>query len=445
VCYNHRDPSFLLIWEGMKLHFQLAARVEQKLETTLTMKQVMAQSLVDSIRDTIDKLRSGSLGNTSALLTMVMETTLLQAQEQVRDPVVRAALDVYFRDPTNISYMASHVDALAQATIAGFGLFARQALIESLPNEGDGIFTLKPGDREMGSTFVSLDRALKEPEKIRAALDNETALARGELRDSAGSAYIAQIGEGRRALEMAEELAPYLEVGQRLLEIAFCVTGVDSEPLLPRFFREAAVMKDLDWELSERIARRFVTRFASARSNTPAYEFKDAMVNTIGEFSLVSLGILAPSLFRRARGHVDELEVLFADQLVDDATDGVKAVAASLRKYKLAERGPIYWCRWALPDGVKLTPVTDDLVRDFIRVTVAADTDEVLTAFKFDDFFGKIKELRSQTTGDKGARAAHYAEALGRALGEQEFRDFLIAKCSSQWFPRLQSLLKLKT
>jgi len=422
----------------------LSANLEQKLETTLAMKQVMAHSLVESVRDTIAQLRSGALGDTSGLLGVVMRTTLLQAKDQIRDPHVHAALVAYFGDPQNISYMASKADAIAQATISGFDPFVRQALIEGLPNEGDGKYALTPGHQELRTTFSSLDKALKDPKKLEAELEEKTKSAR-ELRKDIGAGFISEISEGRTALQMAEVLAHHLKVAQQLFKIAFRVQGADGDPLLPRFFREAAVMKDLDWEISDRISRRFVTRFASARSNTPAYEFSDAMINTIGEFTLVSLGVLDPSLFRRARGHVPEIDVLFADQLSDDATDGAKGLAASLRKYNLAERGPIYWCRWALPEGVKLTRMTDELVRDFMRITVAKDTREVLDAFKFDAFFEKIKELKRQTSGDKAERAARYAEALSEALSRPEFRNFLIERCSTHWFPRLQGLLQMKS
>ena len=426
------------------MSMNLSAQLEQKLETTLAMKQMMAHSLVESVRETIAQLRSGALGDTSGLLGVVIRTALLQAKEQIRDPHVQAALESYFGDPQNISYMASKTDAIAQATISGFDPFVRQALIEGLPNEGDGKYALTPGHQEMKTTFASLDRALKDPNKLQTELEEKTKSAR-KLRKNIGTGFISEISEGRTALQMAEVLAPHLKVAQQLFTIAFRVQGADGEPILPRFFREAAVMKDLDWEISDRISRRFVTRFASARSNAPAYEFSDAMINTIGEFTLVSLGVLDPTLFRRARGNVQEIDVLFADQLDDDATDGARSMAASLSKYNLAERGPIYWCRWALPDGVQLTRMTDELVRDFMRITVAKDTREVLDAFKFDAFFEKIKDLRRQASGDKAERAAHYAEALSEALTQPEFRNFLIERCSTQWFLQLQRLLQMKS
>jgi hypothetical protein len=339
--------------------------------------------------------------------------------------------------------MANNAESIAQGTLSGFGPFARRALIESLPRGEKGLYVLSEDAPQSGSNFKFLDKALENPAALQEEIQQQEATAR-QLRNNVGEALFEDITLGRTALQMAPSLEPHFKIGFNLMRIGFGIRGADGDPLLPRFFREAAVVRDLDWDISERITRRFVVRFASASGNTPAYEFQDAMINTIGEFTLVSLGILDPSLFKRARGDVKQLDVLFADQLVDDQTNGSSDLVASLRKYKLVEQGPIYWCRWALPEGVKLTRMTDQLVRDFMRVTVAGDKKEVLAAFNFTDFFEKIKELRSQTTGDKAERAAHYAEALNKALSEDAFQQFLIERCSSRWFPRLQTLLKMK-
>lgn len=336
---------------GMGMGMHLTMRQSQSLE--LGQKQEMLLGLSQTFREVFDGIRSDLSLDIETIGNVVFERFLVLAKQQVRDPDVYEALAGIFTDKGNITYLTSKIGNFADATVNGFGPVSRSSLIDALPRDSSGRVTLE-GQSSLASTSQQIEKAFNDPDNLRAEIEKMTELARSQ-RDAAGEGLIGAISEAQSALKICEALTPSFNLMENTLKLAFRVKSPDNDPLLTTFFREAAVLASLDWELSDRISCRFVTRFANLKINSPGHEYRDAMVNTISEFLMVSMGVLDPSLFQKMKGEVKELDVLLADQHVDDRTDGDVSLVESLRKYQLKEKGPIYWCRWAVQDSSQAT------------------------------------------------------------------------------------------
>jgi hypothetical protein len=282
--------------------------------------------------------------------------------------------------------------------------------------------------------------ALVGPEEVRKSVEENTKLAR-ELKEDGQNieGLIRDISEANASLEVAEAILPYQRVIGSLLQVGLQIKDEEGKPNLQRFLREVDVMQGLEWELSERIVKRFIARFKSLGQSSSSSLYTDAMMNTIGEFAMVSLGVLDPELFQKQRGEVKALDVLFADQNVDDATHGSDDVTSSMKQFGLQSSGPIYWCRWAM-QGVKLSANSDRAVRGLLRDVIGQDKAEVLEAMSFGDFFEELREIKREYPKEEVAPL--FGERLGEVLTNNDFLDFLVSRAVESWYPSLRHFLE---
>ncbi|MCB0336239.1 MAG: hypothetical protein KDD62_08030, partial [Bdellovibrionales bacterium] len=315
-----------------------------------------------------------------------------------------------------------------------------QAIVDGLDRDTKNQIIL-PGElASSGTTVGQVMNAISDPKNFRDSLQQEIELARVE--NSQGrklEGLMRQISEKEAALRVADFVEPYAGTMAKLLSLAFRIPNSERQPVLKNFFREMDVMDRLSWDISERITKRFIARFSYIGQSSPGYTYADAMMNTISEYTMVSLGIIDPNLFVRLRGEARTLDVLFASQNVDDQTNGAVNLEAEQRKLSLKASGTIFWSRWSV-NGKKPSLQTDNAIRRVMTEVIRGDKEQTLEAFEFPKFFNELKEIRK--TNEKDNVKPLFGQLLGDFLLGENFQKHIKARCTTSWYPALQQFWK---
>jgi hypothetical protein len=412
-----------------------------RLEYSLEQRQKMAQRCLAECRVAIHQLREAIGQEPHHIAPGVFAGVVALARDQVRDQAALQTLVDLLSSPDNQNYLLKNVGRVVSSLRDGWSGFAGEAVVDTLERNSDGNI-VPPGDaRGTPASRGRIIAALEAPDQTRVAIASESELLKTLAKDQTDtSGLVREISEKRSALSIAEELQPHRKLLATVLDLAFRIKNADREPILGNFFKEIDLMKGLDWQVSERIAKRFITRFRGLGHSSPGYEYGDAMMNTISEFVMVSLGIIQPELFQRMRGEVHEVDVLFLDQNIDDRTDGAVDVKQTMKKLSLVERGPIFWCRWAIP-GIKLSVRTDEAIRRLQREVIGGSKEETLAAFGFKEFVEDLRTAKREL--DREDALARFGELLCERLARDTFRTYLQDRCVRTWYPELKRFLDI--
>lgn len=423
------------------MHLSLTFTQTERLTYTLQQRQELAHKCLMQCQEAISQIHEAIGLDSSSVASGVFQGVAALADDQIRDPAARQLLGQLLTLPANQSYMLQHVGKIVDAFQAGFLGFAARAVVDLLDRNSDGEI-LPPGDPS--GTPVSrgiLISALEAPYVLRAALEDNRKLLE-DLRKSKEdlSGLIREISEKDSALRIGQQVQPQQKLLAGVLELAFRIKDSEQQPILQSFFKELDLMKGLEWQVSERIVKRFIARFQGLRACSAGYDYTDAMMNTISEFVMVSLGIVQPELFQSMRGEVDQLGVLFLDQNQDDCSNRGSSVVATMQKLSLSERGTFYWCRWAIP-GAQLSTRTDDAIRNLMRNVIGQSKDDTLQAFAFDDFVNDLRQAKRELPREEAL--TRFGELLYERLRAEKFRGYLQDRCVRLWYPHIKQVLDL--
>jgi hypothetical protein len=418
----------------------LGQQQTQSLALSLEQKHELLLSCIQKVQATLHTLREDVGLDTPAIGKRILEGVATLAPHTLKDTQVAEALTELLLERGNQDYLLYSPGRVLDGMEGKFLDFAGIAIVDGLEKDSNGMMFIPGEHTSGGASRGRIAAAILNYEATKESFESQMQLARDMKTDGgANGGLVNDTIELKNAIRIAEWVQPYQRAMAGLLSLGFSIRGEDNTLILRDFFREAYLVQKLDWELSERITKRFCARFNSLRVSETGEHYKDAMVNTISEFMLVSLGVLDPGLFRKMRGEVAELDVLFTDQMVDETSDGHKQVVPMLKQFQLATQGPIYWCRWAIP-GVRVTAKTDEAVRSLMRTVIARDTEEILAAMDFKSFMTELRVIKRES--EKSDRPAKFGELLTETLGDPDFRGFLQKRCTEHWFPALRTFLK---
>jgi hypothetical protein len=185
-------------------------------------------------------------------------------------------------------------------------------------------------------------------------------------------------------------------------------------------------------------------------------ECENAFLNVVGEYVLVSMGVIRPEIMALRKGHVDGVAVgIVRDSLQAKGRD----LSSLLQKYKLKEAGPLFWYRYT-PAYERPGREVDGLLRDFITVGVRTEKTRVLAATDYPTLFAEAKEIahaegesfpveddqEDDAGGNEEEEARRYQlrslldRHLRTAQCEAEIRELI----KSTWFPALNGFLRQK-
>lgn len=300
-----------------------------------------------------------------------------------------------------------------------------------------GSFSLQ-GNMDARTTMGLFKKAIKSPDEMAVAIEKTRTLLQEDERGETTSAGTMQnLEETTNALSAAEALRPSIE-STRSIMVALLNFPINGQKPLRDFFRDMIVFKNITPIISERIQSRYATRALQISRKDESKNMVHATMNMVGEYALASMGVIAPDLFIRRSGEMDEKSYEDARSIL--AKEGMN-LDEQLKKYKLQDSGTFYFHRYATLDH-KPSYITDELVRSFITETVRKNTEAVLIALEYqNDFFPKMKQAVT-TNNDKsieGRKNAHdeVRELMIVALGSQKFKEFLRDMIAGAWYEKL--------
>ncbi|MFZ2834526.1 MAG: hypothetical protein WAZ64_00645, partial [Candidatus Moraniibacteriota bacterium] len=159
-------------------------------------------------------------------------------------------------------------------------------------------------------------------------------------------------------------------------------------------------------------------------------------INTIGEYSLISMGIITPEIFGLQKA---ELKDKLYENLKDGFFDKKKDLDEILKKFQLKTEGTIFWNRWKTI-GIKPRAITDELVRSFITKTVRNDKDKLLEIYDYQDFFEEAKRIVLESKRSKNAKMSYKFELrklLVEKLSDANSFNQLVVLAKKQWYQKL--------
>lgn len=417
----------------MGLELRLSQKIEQK--TLIQQRLEVRQQLAEQMSVGISSLRDAAGGNDEELLGEVIGKLL----ENIQNDRVRASLKELLTDDGLRRQFLENVELLAVPSEQRIENFVLNYFYESF----DGYFSFESQDEKEKSKIKNtykidkghFDLAYKNPEKLEyeiAKMEETTALYGGKGDPTIDvQGMVREAGQMREAKIVMSAARENIDLLKGAIRVSLLKNGANGEQsILGSFIRDTAILRRLDFVLSERIQKRFVARFSKIRNGNPA-DYEDAFLNTIGEYSLASLGIVDPELFRLQKAEIDPF--LYRD---------TKAVLGEMgldydklaQNYNLKGSGTIFWNRWAIK-GQKPSRITDDKIREFLTKTVRKDGESLLKAADFKNFFEETKAMLKRTSSED--RENELRKLLTEKFEESGFRGILLDLIKNKWYTAL--------
>lgn len=400
----------------MALSLSMGQRLSQSQELALGQKLELSQKLAETF-ETI-RIGSGSspgevtkrvfaqilegIENTefqAALQTIVLADTF-QAQ-LLRDPGIFATMSERILQRFSLRYIHE------VSAVGGAYSYARAA---------NGDILAEPPK----TTLPLLIEAFEKPEEFNVKITEHIEMLRAVSRSTSTS--MLDLHEMQDARTVVEHISGEVKMLSRVLAFLFSRKDGHNQSILKNFLMDVAVLEKLDCFASERLQKRFVKRFVRVRTHSQSDTFEEAMLNTIGEYTLVSMGIIAPEIFILSRGEIQK--EMFAEIGKDLAKEGID-LPKLLAGYRLRSEGTFFFNRYHTLSKCPCA-ITDELIRKFITKTVREDRRSVLDAVCFEkEFFPNIVSVVEES--DEEDREVDMRNCLINLLGDEAFQMKFLA------------------
>ncbi|MEK7641742.1 MAG: hypothetical protein AAB365_01990 [Patescibacteria group bacterium] len=359
------------------------------------------------LAQTIALLRKEGGGNPPDLLKDVIGVILARIPEGP----LKQAITATFTEESIRNQIILRPDAFAAPTQRTVMDFTLDLLYHTSTADGVFIHAINVADRPSTEPFKTTRQLFGQAYRDREGLKNELVVEQERLKNIARKRSVSflSVNEMSDALAIVEAVTPAIESIQYGLLYLLAQKDDSGRPILRDFCLDSVVLKQLDFLLSERLYRRFVKRFQRARYQSSAADFEEAFMNTIGDYTLISMGIISPDVFEVQSGELPS--DLFETTDVELANTGftMKSLAAY---YGLRTEGTFFWNRYQTMN-VRPCRVTDELIRRFITETVRVDRAVILAASRYaEEFFPGVVDICSEN------RPHHREEPLRRHLAE---------------------------
>ncbi|MFI3158165.1 MAG: hypothetical protein QX199_18625, partial [Methylococcaceae bacterium] len=305
-------------------------------------------------------------------------------------------------------------------------------------SEQKGQFFDDDFDKERQVSLTILEQTLKNPERTQKDLDDSNRLLR-QNRDTAGQEIVRRISELKRAQEIVAFLKPSIQAFSTFLRSLLQQPDVKTGKTLGDFLREAAVVQQFFPVVSERIERRLVASMEKIAGHQDAKSFEHATLNSIADYALVGMGVLAPELFE-LRG--------VGPELIKDTTQHFAELGISqegmLRLFGEQQKTGLFWHRWKTT-SVDRGPLTDLEIRAFVTELLRKDRERLLAAFDYGVFFEGSKQLSAEWKAARGEARDVESYAMrvhaGEMLHDEDLNKVIVALASGPWYAELDRLL----
>lgn len=282
--------------------------------------------------------------------------------------------------------------------------------------------------------------AINSPDKLRKNIEELMNLMRNA---GAGVGATQEVSERQDALAIAEKIRPDLDYFVQVIGMALSVPSAEGEPMLRNFYRDLAILRRLLFVESSRLQKKFATDFKSVNARTKPADKELALLNLIGQYTLVSIGAVVPDVFIRQKASVDEVAVSYVRE---PAWDEGGDLDQTLKKYKLNNTGEFFWHRYGSKE-VKPSRQTDNALREFITETVRGQRERLLAAIDYPTLFADVQKANAEAKNyddeiddgmpDDGLRGIFVA-----GMRREEFRQVMLELIRTDWYGRLRQFMQ---
>lgn len=422
---------------GLELRQELVPKQKMELDQRIAMKQKLTLSMTAQFEGVRDEVS----GPPEELLEVVIKEIL----SQIENKDLKDGLGAFLSDESLKMAMINNVGEIAlcdKKRIYDFIIryfydkFGGNFSIQDRETRKEELVSVEKGN--FREAFVNKNKLAKDRDDIYELV--KTTANSGQGSSDSMMERARDMGNALRVAEVSEDQVKTLQQG-----LTYALLSPDSEgrPMLADFLREYLVLKHLNIDLSERLQKRFVDRFSKVGQKSKPEQFELAFLNTIGEATLISMGILSPEIFALQKAELDrEVYKEMKEDLAKNDVDFDKL----LKDYSLKGYGTIFWNRWKMV-GQKLSPVTDDKIREFLTSTVRQDAGRVKKIFNYEDFFELIKGINSEGGRDREDREngkVELREALVELFENTDKKEEWIKLIKEQWLDKLNIFMEAK-
>ena len=362
-----------------------------------------------------------------------LENVLNEAIAGFNNPQLQEAVQLIFQDPIARQAILQNAHLLIKA-IPEYNKIAAEIVFKKNCGESGEAVTLV--DEDGVEDTVKLIRArfieaVFTPEKASKQINELEDIIRTQEDSTAAQRLRREIVDAGKVAEASREAI--MQFGQ-LLQLTY-KQEQDGSSILRSFLQDLILLHRLDFVVTDRLANRFANSFLIInRTGNVASRLKSAMLNYVGEYVLICMGIIDPNIFT-----LHKSEIKYNQLLKSDLTEVGVDLEELLARYKLQGAGTLFWNRYFVT-GQRPTAVTDNLIRDFITRTVRESGDEILECIGFDDKLQKIissmEEAREERLGKEDKKNLLRQKCVEIFIDE-EFVKFLTKKIKDEWKDKL--------
>ena len=362
-----------------------------------------------------------------------LENVLNEAIAGFNNPQLQEAVQLIFQDPIARQAILQNAHLLIKA-IPEYNKIAAEIVFKKNCGESGEEVTLV--DEDGVEDTVKLIRArfieaVFTPEKASKQINELEDIIRTQEDSTAAQRLRREIVDAGKVAEASREAI--MQFGQ-LLQLTY-KQEQDGSSILRSFLQDLILLHRLDFVVTDRLANRFANSFLIInRTGNVASRLKSAMLNYVGEYVLICMGIIDPNIFT-----LHKSEIKYNQLLKSDLTEVGVDLEELLARYKLQGAGTLFWNRYFVT-GQRPTAVTDNLIRDFITRTVRESGDEILECIGFDDKLQKIissmEEAREERLGKEDKKNLLRQKCVEIFIDE-EFVKFLTKKIKDEWKDKL--------
>lgn len=417
----------------MSMRMSMGMGLEQRVEMSMTHVIKMRLNMVATLRDELQSLLNDGEFSPNNRYDEIVQRVVSHTKQDYREWMTGLLMNASVK-----KQMLDSPLAMARPTEEKL----QKKIVDVLYSEAEmaGGFCLEEGGQEVErpTTRDLLVQAFLKPDWLQKEIDDILTI----IKSGSGPGAFQELKEMENAQKVQTAFAPYAQQLLQSLMLAFTTKEGNDDLILMNFFRDLVILEKLLFLESDRIQKRFASRFSKVNSKTKPDECELPMLNVIGEYTLVSVGIVAPEVFNLRHASLDAEAVELA-QLDADA-EGVN-LKGMMKKHGLKDSGHLFWHRYAI-QGMRPTVKTDNAVNEFITDTLRRERTKLLESVEYPVLFERVKEINAEPFDEdkndteaaaKIAKNGALRQVLVDHLRKPEFRKVILQLASTDWFSRL--------
>ncbi len=421
------------------MNLNLGQSLSQKQSLTLDQRISMRLEHVQQVNEDWDKIE-GELGlDLRSILSGLMERIAEKAPEDLQSTLSRLSKDEEF--------IASIMGVGGRLATPERDKALTEAMLRYLHARVNGEFHFDgeagvPEKLSLGrlrDAFIDQAKAEAELKIAQGHIDQSEIDRKAGLTKSAAITIVSNEGffkdfkEQQTALRVAYGLKTLVDNLSNIAKLF--VAGKDpavGKSLVTELFKDYDSYKKFKFMASDRLCRRFSSRALQFGENAKSEELRIPLMNTVGEYSLIAMGVISPEIFQLrdyeiTKEEMDGVRAVFAEQGLDLDT--------VMKHWALKGEGTLFWNRWGVV-GRKPDANADNAVREYITKVIREDMAKLFSPEELEAFLNEIKAIiaKSPKGGEGRADARMEIESeLVSFLSDEDFQVALLERITARW------------